>query len=299
MTYTFQTYSHSQREFEEICDLLNESYQQNHRPRNWRLAVAENWNMGSRFLEPKEYFIDRVRLWRDDEGRLAGFMIKGNRLVHPQMRSHDPVLLGEMLAWAEENWASPEGEVLVMVHDWDTRRQTALIQNRYEPQQVVEEVRIYDLNAEYPAPVLPSGFRFSSVADEGDPQARVDLENAIWDVTLDEAWYRGKSSSPHYFPNLDLMVISPDGRPAAASLVWPYPETGAGEIDPLGTHPDFRRLGLARAIVLESFRRMQALGLNLAYIASDSEDHVVNGLYSSLNPIETYQGILWSKTGKP
>ncbi len=67
------------------------------------------------------------------------------------------------------------------------------------------------------------------------------------------------------------------------------------EIDPLGTHPDFRRLGLARAIVLHSFKQMQALGLHLAYIASDVENQAVNTLYDSLNPVEIYQGILWSK----
>lgn len=295
MTYTFQTYSHSQHEFQEICDLLIETYLQDHRPRNWRLALIENWNMASRFLEPKEYFIDRVRLWRDSDDRLAGFVIKGNKLVHPQMRLNDPALLGEILAWAEEHWASSDGTISLMAYDWDTRRQVALLQNGYEPVRVIEEVRIYDLNETCPEPSLPDGFRFSSVADEGDPQARVELENAIWDAQLDEAWYRGKSSSPHYYPNLDLLVMSPEGRSAAASLVWPYPETSAAEIDPLGTHPDFRRLGLARAIALHSFKQMQALRLHLAYIASDAENHRVNTLYDSLKPIEIYQGILWSK----
>lgn len=295
MTYAFYPYSHSQKEFAEICDLLNEAYLRDHRPGNWRLALIENWNMASRFLEPKAYFTSRVRLWRDEAHKLAGFIIKGDKMVHPQLRSHDPALLGKILAWAEANWASLDGTVSVMAYAWDTRRQVALIQNGYEPQGVVEEVRIYDLNQTFAAPVLPSGYRMSSVADEGDPQARVGLENAIWDAELDEAWYRGKSSSPHYFPNLDLMVISPEGQPAAAALIWPYPETGAGEIDPLGTHPDHRRMGLARALVLESFTQMQRLRLNLVYIASDAENHAVNALYASLNPIETYQGLMWSK----
>jgi ribosomal protein S18 acetylase RimI-like enzyme len=227
--------------------------------------------------------------------RLAGLVIRGDKLVHPQTRSHDPALLGEILIWAEEYWASPEGTISLMAYNWDTRRQVALLQNGYQPVRVVEEVRIYDLNESYPEPSLTDGFRLSSVADEGDPQARVDLENAIWEAHLDEAWYRGKSSSPHYYPNLDLLVMSPEGRSAAASLVWPYPETSAAEIDPLGTHPDFRRLGLARAIVLHSFRKMQALGLRLVYIASDVENQAANTLYDSLNPIEIYEGILWSK----
>ena len=65
MTFTFHPYGHSQQEFAEICDLLNETYLRDHRPGNWRSALIENWNMGSRFLDPKEYFTSRVRLWRD------------------------------------------------------------------------------------------------------------------------------------------------------------------------------------------------------------------------------------------
>jgi ribosomal protein S18 acetylase RimI-like enzyme len=93
-----------------------------------------------------------------------------------------------------------------------------------------------------------------------------------------------------------LVVVSPEGKLAAAILVWCYPENGAAEIDPLGTAPDFRRKGLARAMVLESFRRMRAAGLHTAYIASDAQNVIVNSLYASLSPSETYRAFVWTKT---
>jgi GNAT superfamily N-acetyltransferase len=41
------------------------------------------------------------------------------------------------------------------------------------------------------------------------------------------------------------------------------------EIDPLGVHPDFRRRVLAHVLVLESFRRLRAIGVHLVYTASN------------------------------
>ena len=295
MTISALPYKHTKREFDEICALLVESYARDHRPRNWRLAMAENWNMASRYLEPKSYFTERVRLWRDESQRLTGVLIRGNRLLHPQTLENDPAMLADLLEWAEQNWATEEGTIPIMAFDWDTRRQDVLRLRGYKPDQPIEEVRIYDLNRDYPVPALPSGFRFSSVSEEGDPEARVALENSIWNATLDMNWYRGKHSAPHYDAHLDLLVLSPAGDYASTALVWPYPETGSAEIDPLGTNPAFRRLGLARAVILRSFQEMQRMGLDLAYIASDAKNDAANSLYASFDPLETHRGVPWTK----
>lgn len=287
---------HSEAEFEEMRSLLTESYQHDRRPRNWRLALIENWNMGSRFLEPKSYFTSRVRLWRDGAGMLAGFLIRGKRLVHPQVRYQDQALVDEMLAWAETHWAGEAEQVQVMAYDWDEQRQALLAQRGYAPRQAVEEVRIYDLAKDYLEPILPEGYQIRSMGKVDDPLARVELENRIWDASLDEAWFRGKSSAPSYSLDWDLVAVPPEGRLAAASLVWRYPENGSAEIDPLGTAPDYRRKGLARAMVLESFRRLQKANVEIVYIASDARDGIIKRFYASFEPIETYRGFIWGKT---
>jgi len=81
----------------------------------------------------------------------------------------------------------------------------------------------------------------------------------------------------------------------AACLVWIDRANRMAEIDPLGTHPDYRGRGLAKALVLDSFRRMRASGMRLAYIASESDYHIARHLYESLQPIKTYQGHRWIK----
>jgi mycothiol synthase len=170
-----------------------------------------------------------------------------------------------------------------------------LTQRGYQNRGAIEDVRIYDLDHTYPQAVLPPGFRITSLADFEHHPERIELENRIWGAHLDEAWFRGKSSAPSYSPEWDLIAISPEGRMVAQSLVWLYPRNQMAEIDPVGTHPDFRRRGLSRALVLESFRRMHADGIHTAYIASEAQDPVVSHLYGSLQPAETYQGYHWAR----
>jgi ribosomal protein S18 acetylase RimI-like enzyme len=288
-------YTHSEVEIEEMRALLVKSYLVSRKPFNWRLAVAENWTFASRYLEPPQYFTSRTQLWKNDLGELVGFLIRGSCLIHLQIDYQHRYLESEMLGWAERNWAGDKAQIDTMVYDWDLERQNLLKERGYKKLGAIEDVRIYDLARLYPPPNLLPGFQITSLAEYGDPQARIDLENSIWGVSLDDAWFRGKSSAPSYSPHWDLIAVSSDGKLAAQSLVWIYPMNQTAEIDPLGTHPDYRKQGLARALVLESFKRMQASGMRFAYIASESQDRIVSQLYASLQPVKTYQGYRWSK----
>jgi len=295
MTIHDVDYTHSEAEFEEMRDLLTRSYIVSRKPLNWRLAVAENWNYGSRYLEPLDFFTSRVHLWRNDAGELAGFIIRGNRMFHLQVDYEVRYLEDTMINWAECNWAGDKAQIETMAYDWDIERQTRLTQRGFENLGPIEDVRIYDLAKSYPDILLPAGFRITSLAEHGQYPERIELENSIWGASLDEAWFRGKSSAPSYSLDWDLIAISPDGKQAAQSLVWLYPRNQMAEIDPVGTHPDYRKKGLARALVIESFKRMRDNGIRLAYIASETEDPIVSHLYSSLQPIETHQGYRWLK----
>ena len=288
-------YTHSEIEFEEMRDLLVKSYLVSRKPLNWRLAIAENWNHASRYLEPIEYFTSRTHLWKNDVGELVSFLIRDNFLTYLQVDYRYRYLEAEMLDWAERNWAGDKAQINTMVYDWDIERQKLLTQRGYENRGAIEDVRIYDLNRSYPVVSLPSGFQITSLSEYGDSKARIDLENSIWGASLDEAWFKGKSSAPSYSSKWDLIAISPDGKLVAQSLVWLYSKNQTAEIDPLGTHPDYRKQGLAKALVLESFKRMRASGIHYAYIASESQDPIVSHLYADLQPIETYQGFHWSK----
>jgi ribosomal protein S18 acetylase RimI-like enzyme len=296
MTIQDVAYTHTEAEFDELRELLLQSYAHSPAPLNWRLALLENWYYASRYLEPREYFTSRVRLWRDETGELVSFLIRYYTMTYPQVRPGYRRLEDRMLEWVERHWAGDEACIKTLAYEHDSRRQALLAQRGYERVRVTELVRLYNLARDQAEPVLPPGFRIATVAETGDVAGRIALENAAWGHTfLDGAWFRGKSSAPHYSLDWDLVVLSPEGQPVAACLVWIDPHNRTAEIDPLGTHPAFRRRGLARALLAEGFRRMQAAGLHTLYIASAHDNHAANRLYESLQPRQTYPASGWIK----
>ncbi|WP_257004085.1 GNAT family N-acetyltransferase [Streptomyces sp. SA15] len=88
-----------------------------------------------------------------------------------------------------------------------------------------------------------------------------------------------------YRPELDLVVVSPAGDVVAYCQGW-YDETnGIGEFEPVGTHPDHRRLGLARAVctaVLHAFARAGGHRA-VVYSRGDAAHPVPKRLYESMD----------------
>ena len=79
--------------------------------------------------------------------------------------------------------------------------------------------------------------------------------------------------SPVYDPALDIIAVAPDGQVGAFCIVWIDPLNQVGLFEPLGTHPDFQRKGLGRAVMLEGLRRLKQRGMKSA-IVSTYEDHL-------------------------
>jgi ribosomal protein S18 acetylase RimI-like enzyme len=285
-------YSHTAAEIAEIQALLTSSYRVCLRPFNWRSAVFENWVYASRYLEPLEYFTQRVHLWRTDTGELVACVIRGTNFTNVQVSYDYRSLEDEIFEWAENNRLEKK-PVSTMVYDWDVERLSLLTKRGYHNEGAIEDVRIYDLERDYSPGILPLGYRFTSLAEYRNFEEFIELVNSVWSVSLDESWFKGKCSAPGYSINRKLLVLSPEGRLAAYSLFWLYPDFQASEIDPIGTHPDHRQRGLARALVSESFKRMRESGMRFAYIASETNDPVVSHLYASFQPIEIYQGYKW------
>jgi ribosomal protein S18 acetylase RimI-like enzyme len=71
-----------------------------------------------------------------------------------------------------------------------------------------------------------------------------------------------------YRADLDHVVEAPDGSFAAFCIAWVDEPNRAGLLEPVGTHPDHRRRGLASAVCLAAARSLHALGAEHAVIGS-------------------------------
>ena len=75
-----------------------------------------------------------------------------------------------------------------------------------------------------------------------------------------------------------MLAVAPDGRFAAFCVssisVEENGRTGqqAGYTDPIGTHPDFQRRGLAQALLLTGMRLLQERGMTTAVLGTSSKN---------------------------
>ncbi|MBK8028514.1 MAG: GNAT family N-acetyltransferase [Chloroflexi bacterium] len=89
------------------------------------------------------------------------------------------------------------------------------------------------------------------------------------------------TTAPDYRLDLDVVVVAPDGQFAAFAQGWVDAENGIGLFEPVGTHPDFRKLGLCRAVIYEGLRRMHAAGATEAHVYP-YENHDASQVYRKL-----------------
>ena len=86
-------------------------------------------------------------------------------------------------------------------------------------------------------------------------------------------------ASPVYDPERDVVAAAPDGQIGAFCITWPDPLTGVGLFEPVGTHPDFQRKGLGKAVMLQALERLQRLGMRQAIVTTGEDNQPAIKLY--------------------
>ncbi|WP_112261855.1 GNAT family N-acetyltransferase [Lentzea terrae] len=192
---------------------------------------------------------------------------------------------GEVAAWAWEQrgtdlflqvdpaCADLADEVLkrfpgrkVMVLDAEDHLIAALERQGYSAQDGQYQVFMSHDLAGLPEVELPAGFTVRSIT-EADLAQRVEIHQRVWHPSrVTEESYRNVMAAWPYRTDLDWVVEAPDGRFAAYCLVWLDARNRVGELEPVGTHPDFRRLGLGRAACFGAMRALRDLGAEQAIV---------------------------------
>jgi GNAT superfamily N-acetyltransferase len=149
-----------------------------------------------------------------------------------------------------------------------------------------------------PTVELADGYtlRTTQPDDLDDCQRVADLLNAAFGRTFHNAqeFHNFARRAPCFRNDLDLVAVAPDGS-FGAYIGIPYDEANRwGIFEPVCTHPDHQRKGLARALMHEGLLRLWALGATDASV--DTGDAVpANAFYTAMGFTEAYKGYSWRK----
>ncbi len=136
-----------------------------------------------------------------------------------------------------------------------------------------------------PAPV-PTGFRLHSLAEENDLAKihRCLHRGFNHSGDPDPGGIAGREfmqSAPNFDKELTVVAVSPHGDYVSFGGMWFVPENRVAYVEPVATDPHYRHLGLGKAVVLESLRRVAERGANVAWVGSDQEFYAAIGFERS------------------
>ncbi|QYU69376.1 GNAT family N-acetyltransferase [Leptolyngbya sp. 15MV] len=118
-----------------------------------------------------------------------------------------------------------------------------------------------------PRPMLAEGFRFRTAAGISCAQA-VQVHLDAWpSSTLTEAAFDRVRRTWPYRADLHALVAAPDGTLVASAIIWLDEATRTAEFEPVGTHRDFRRRGLGKALQLHGMQLARAAGAQRMFAA--------------------------------
>lgn len=246
-----------------------------------------------------------IRLWETASGKLVGMAHAdgGSDIclqLHPDYRQIEE----EMLAWAEDQLALPTAdgrlrEVSIAVYDYDSPRRRLVTGRGYvDTGHTMVHRRLRFGGKRLPEPQRVAGYTLRSTRprDRADCRRVAEILNASFNRTFhsEQEFYNFSTQSPAYQDELNLVAEAADGNFAALVGCTVDAANRFGIFEPVCTHPDHRRKGLARSLMFEGLRRMQAQGAEVVSV-STGDSPAANRLYEAVGFTEAYTGRIWRK----
>lgn len=296
MPATHAPYTNANLEFWEIHDLLTEGHAALGRFHGWSFCRFENWRYRlhpHRLAEDPAYLAKLAEVWRDGSGRVVAVAISesGGDDIHVLARLGCRWIEPEVYGWIGETWAAGHPRIETMVEFDDAERKALLASLGYRYDGDDGYTRRYDLDRVRLDDALPEGWAVQDILADRDRAGRAAAIGAGFhaDFVLSDRYlarWESARGAPGYRPELELSVVNREGVHGAGCIGWVDLRNRVGEVEPVATHPAYRRRGLATAMIRECFRRMRELGLRAAFIGSGPEPNPSNRLYESLGPAD-------------
>jgi ribosomal protein S18 acetylase RimI-like enzyme len=234
-----------------------------------------------------------VRLWQDSAGRTAGWVIIDSEdafLYRVKPGLQGSALEREIVEWAEQSilsWRAEHGlnrRCAIFCWTGDDERVAIVTKRGYKPSEAAGVLLSRSLDGDLPSPRPPAGWAVRGVT-EADVDSRAQAQFEAFSPgshTTPEKWRYLMKNAPGYDPDLDNIAVREDGTVGAGALVWLDHDNRIGEFEPVGTRPQFQRMGLGRAILLRGLARMRERGMRTAIVGTNATNAAAIATYESV-----------------
>jgi mycothiol synthase len=239
---------------------------------------------------------DYTYLWDDPDipGRLLAWALITPGWVgidvytQPELRGS--LIAKEMYLWAEEKATEvARQKQLHTIHNiWISHDDAVLVEHYHQQGFRLRPGMthlIRNLDEEVPAVSSPDGFVLRGSKGTLEVSQRAAAQHGAFGSKASFEQYQRRFEnfmrSKVYRPELDVVAVAADGRIASFGIVWINVKNQVGLFEPVGTHPDFQRKGVGRAVVLKGLHTMQACGMKKAIVSAFNDNLPAINLYKS------------------
>lgn len=293
---------HWDEDFDHVRNFLFETYKSTKTFQNWIPSMFENTKFGPGGTEYLDEEDEYIKIWEDDSRVVAVTIVKPTRVsrifIHPDERH----LEKQIVLWIEEQTIQKKSDTDdkvvsgFLVPESDTIQAEMLGEMGYENQGVVEHNRIRPVDLPIPEYELPEGYNIRHAIVADDFLKYKEVQGSVFASMKNVLMSQLKrySEAQFYIAELDLVVVAPDGAFAGFMTVRIDNVSRLAEIEPLGVHPDHRRLGLAQALMSEGLKRVEKYKPECMVILGAASTEAATKFYDSLG-FSKEDVFLWKK----
>lgn len=266
---------------------------------NWDVRHWDGQRFHSATAEEARQRQGPVGLWQAGDRPVAAMHREGSAgsaffELDPDYRHLQP----EMLDWAESNLA-PEDDgkrkLQLFAFDYDIPGRALLAERGYSLLDSGGWTRFLRFGP-WPIPDVPIAkpYRLATTSPataQDDASRMAALLNAAFGRTQHTAaeYLPFMAGSPSFRHELNLVALAPDDSFAAHVGVNWEPINRFAIFEPVCTHPDHQRKGLARSLMFEGLRRLKLLGA-VSAVVETGDMEPANALYRVCGFTEEYHG---------
>jgi predicted N-acetyltransferase YhbS len=300
MNVSTRKYKHSV-DYDRVEQFLIDTYRPGNQHENWLQPRWEYMHYHPLFDETLQKAFSNTGIW-ESGGNIVALVHFEHRpgevffQVHPDFK----YLKLEMLKYAEIHLSVEVGveklEIAVWVNDFDISFESIVRERGYHLVEGAKEYwSIFEINKTYPPIRLPEGFRLQSLEDENDLNKLNRLIHRGFNHPGEPpddglAGRKKMQSAPNYRKDLNIVAVAPDGVYASYCGIWQDHINRVAYVEPVCTDPDYRRMGLGTAAVLEGIRRCGVEGAKIAVVGSEQP------FYMSIGFKKLFGINLWKKS---
>jgi mycothiol synthase len=263
-----------EKDFQIMLDLMHKVRPASH-ANDYPVKVNIEENLASEEIRA------HTKLWFDGAQPIGwAYVDNSHNLCWEVEQQHTEPVGAEMVAWGVDCTRSgktlPAGETSTLdasCRDDFKERLDFLIQHGFHQTEVVTVHMKRDLSKPISGFKLPPRFQIRPVKGMEEAEAIASTHRAAFGTEYMTTENRLViMNTSEYDPALDLVVVAPDATVAAYCTCSVNEQEKEGWTDPVATHPNYQRLGLAKALLLKGMQMLKERGMAFAHLGTSGDN---------------------------